>query len=123
MDESISDMIIGYTGDYMNLHMHIEYQEWRDGYENYVIMDVDIDINIVSGIAKTVDYVIPNFGEFTLTLNEDESSVDEYGEINTDFTENTEDPDDEPTWSIPGYTAFVALFALLVAIPIYRKKK
>ncbi|MHA1953552.1 MAG: hypothetical protein ACW96U_06375 [Candidatus Heimdallarchaeaceae archaeon] len=121
MDDSISDVTIGYTGDYMNLHMHIEYNEWRDGHENYVIMDVDIDINMASGIALTVDYDIPNFGEFQLTLNEDESSLTVAGEINTDFTENTEDPD--PTWSIPGYTAFIALFALFVAIPIYRKKR
>ncbi|NPD88316.1 MAG: hypothetical protein HGN29_06315 [Asgard group archaeon] len=122
MDEGISDVTISYSGDYMNLHMHIEYSEWRDEHENYVIMDVDIAINIVSGIALTVDYEIPNFGEFQLTLNEDESSVNEYGEINTDFTENTENSDD-PTWSLPGYRAFIAFIALLIAIPIYRKKR
>jgi hypothetical protein len=123
MDDSISNVLVGYTGDYMNLHMHIEYSEWRDDHEEYTIMDVDIDINIVSGIALTVDYTIPNFGEFQLTLNEEQSSIDEYGETNTDFTENTDDPDDGPTWSIPGYTAFIAFLAILIAIPIYRKRR
>ncbi len=127
MDEAITYLDATFGGDYMTLQMDIEWEEWdeystnQEPYTSQVIYTLLINVN--TGILKQIDFNIIGMGFFQMVLNEEESSIDDYGVENTDFTENTETPTEGPTFSLPGFTWFLSSLILLFAVPIYRKKK
>jgi hypothetical protein len=116
MDQEITSLAISYSGDYMFLDMIVEWQEWYEDQSYTSSVNYEFKINSITGILKSIHFTITNMGYFEMELNATLSDIDDTGTVFTPEPTNG-------TFSIPGYTALIALLAILAVIPIYRKKK
>jgi hypothetical protein len=62
---------------------------------------------------------MPGFAYMKWVLNADESSIDDSGVINTEFTENTETSN---TVSLPGLTILLSAFGVASAVFIKKRR-
>ncbi len=108
-DPGINDTVISTAGDYMTVAF-----EFTEGDANGWSMS--FEINIISGITRTLTVGIPDFVDFEMVFLPDESSVLIDGSDNPDYTPGS-------TWSLPGFTWVYLIFSVLIILPIIRRRK
>ncbi len=121
MEKDIESYTISDDGDYVILDLHMVYYDYDYYYDvTYeTIMDATFKINRNTGITLEFELNMPEFAYMKWVLNAEESSFDDAGVINTDFTENTET---DNTVSLPGLTILLSAFGVASAVFIKKRR-
>ncbi len=121
MEKDVDSYTISDDGAYIILDLHMIHSEY-DYYYNEThetIMDATFKINRNTGITLEFELDMPDFAYMKWVLNAEESSIDDSGVANTEFTENTETKD---TVSLPGLTILLSAFGVASAVFIKKRR-
>ncbi|MFW9852883.1 MAG: hypothetical protein ACFFDS_08070, partial [Candidatus Thorarchaeota archaeon] len=122
MDPEITYVSAVTVGDYMLLSLDVEWDEWYgEGETHHNLVEYELTINSITGILKSIIFEMIDYGYFEMELNLEQSSLDDYGVTNPDFTEDTNG--DGKTFSLPGFTWIFSALILLLVVPIYTRKR